>query len=65
MTKWIKCTEKMPDLGSQVLGTDGKRFGIFYRWLNKKEECFECDSEERFQAIYWMPMPDLPAHFLE
>lgn len=63
MSKWIKCTDELPDDFIDVLFTDG--VSVAYMWLDcegywdsyvdigNRSICTE-------DIIYWMPLPKLP-----
>lgn len=64
MSKWIKCSERMPDDFVDVLVTDGARVEVMWfdrdgywdSWVEPRSVTI--DSED---VTHWMPLPELPS----
>ena len=55
---WIQCSERMPDIDSEVIVTDGN-----YVWRDKCYDfgdglCFYDDNDS--SATHWMQLPEIP-----
>lgn len=69
MSEWIKCSERMPELGSTVLAYDG---GVFEATLSEKHGRIEwdpywlpvfgcgCCGGSDPEPTHWMPLPEPP-----
>lgn len=64
MSKWIKCSERMPEEFEEVLVSDGANVEVM--WL----DCYglwDCwvDGEDRMVCsdvvTHWMPLPEPPS----
>lgn len=58
---WIKCSEKLPNVGDFVIGTDG--FNVHEVLFVKEDMWFNCCSYIRrhdWNVIAWMRFPEPP-----
>jgi hypothetical protein len=62
MTEWIHVGIEYPPLDKSVLVTDGESFQIRILRKDKKIKYWETSSIDglKYNASYWMPLPDLP-----
>ncbi len=63
MTEWIKCSERLPDKGTDVLClSNGK---IFHSWWDDvSSSCDWYDIKNTWiieDVTHWMPIPPLPS----
>lgn len=62
MSKWIKCSERMPGDFEDVLVTDG--VDVEVKWLDENycwDSFMENNSNIRScDVAYWMPLPEPP-----
>ncbi|ECC9987772.1 DUF551 domain-containing protein [Salmonella enterica] len=60
MSKWIKCSDRMPDDMSDVLVTDGIDVGFMWcagdEW-DSWDKRYALDSDD---ITHWMPLPEPP-----
>lgn len=63
MSNWIRCSERMPEVGQQVLATNQKlhiyETAIFFYADVSGVEYFGTSSG-RFIATHWHPLPEPP-----
>lgn len=66
--EWIKCSERMPEVGSDVIGWNG--YGIrtcryvsnsYAKTAKAREPRFEIYTGIWHGVTHWMPMPTPPA----
>lgn len=68
MSVWIKCGERMPDLGAQVLIVIAGKYvssATYISWKEAKTEKGRTPRFEDFRGIvrrvtHWMPLPEPP-----
>lgn len=62
MANWIKCSERMPELGKEVLciNSDGEYEVCLYAkgWYLDEPSFAACAGE--FFATHWQPLPEPP-----
>lgn len=59
MSKWIPCSERLPEEDEGVLATDGRNIWIDTFWLD--EDGDPHFFYQRFDKVKaWMPLPDPP-----
>lgn len=60
MSKWIKCSERMPEELEDVLVTDGRSVEVMYLrlglWYVTSQDSAICGDE----VTHWMPLPEPP-----
>lgn len=61
MSKWIKCSERMPPILIDVLVTDGVRAEVRY-WDGEEWDCWPAPaSDVSVEGVsHWMPLPEPP-----
>ena len=64
MSKWIKCSERLPVPEKQVLLYGGKRYsGSMVGFLSEHDEwlIYSCsDTINIYPPKFWMPLPEPP-----
>lgn len=64
MSKWIKCSDQMPEKDIDILIVDDGvvEFGIYSSWINDAK--FFTTNFEQFlktkNVTHWMPLPEPP-----
>lgn len=62
-TRWIPCSERMPNPGERVLATDGGFVGEMYIGKRGEWRCYNVTYIEDLMALdilWWMPLPEAP-----
>lgn len=64
MTEWIKCTDRLPEIGQSVLAIDKDNyFKIVTLWKYSSNSlplwAYHNDRDDE-EPTHWMPLPDLP-----
>lgn len=60
MSKWIKCSEKMPDVGQEVILFNGLvKTGYYYTEYGDFSDIIE-DVFAIGNATHWQPLPSPP-----
>lgn len=60
MSKWVKCSERMPEELEDVLVSDGRSVEVMYLrlglWYVTSPDSAICGDE----VTHWMPLPEPP-----
>lgn len=69
MSQWVKCSERMPEIGQIVLGWNGYTVrrcvytrNKYAKTQKRREPRFEISTgaSEWYGVTHWMPLPDPP-----
>ena len=63
MSKWIPCSERMPETGTYLVTTncDGGLYvevGHYIKWLDRMEWHDDSYEANKLCVIAWMPLPE-------
>lgn len=59
MSEWIKCSDQMPDLCSDVIVSDGCDIGVMWFGSNGWDSWHPGNSVPN-HVTHWMPLPEPP-----
>ncbi len=60
MNKWIKCTDKLPKDGKQVLVLTKDLYIAFGNYINEDSEWYVPIFGDEVEISHWFPYPKIP-----
>ena len=60
--RWRKCSEELPEDGSDVLATDGEEIWLCYKTtMSDGSPWFQPNGQPHIEGVtHWMPLPKAP-----